>query len=306
MKQILIVFSCLAVIHGTTFAEKPYGGVVDKHGKPTHDLLQLLTATNITTDGTLSDIIVKTRDWLTPKNSSNKMNPKIAQALGKIGTVNAVLPQHKKYDHIFIMCDGFENILLNLSFAWVLISQKELASTDIIFLPTTRQANPLKENSAALKKLIDQYRSVLPLKKGYPWKKFPRTETEFVQLLIAQLDIPKKLKLKLASATLPVASNSGLANLAHKIAYAFLTRFGSPGHCLFITGNPFIGYQDAMLHRTTVQMKRLLKDSDHFEVAGPAADSHTPARVYLDTIARWVYEEMVRIRLEQPIKGKIL
>jgi hypothetical protein len=60
-----------------------------------------------------------------------------------------------------------------------------------------------------------------------------------------------------------------------------------PGKCLFVSNQPFLGYQDSVA-RTS------LPSTFAIETIGIQADQEIPVAVFLDNLARWLYQENIR------------
>ncbi len=60
-----------------------------------------------------------------------------------------------------------------------------------------------------------------------------------------------------------------------------------PGRCLFISSQPFCGYQDSVA-------RTYLPSSFEIETIGPNADEEIAVSIFLDNLARWLYQEKIR------------
>jgi len=64
----------------------------------------------------------------------------------------------------------------------------------------------------------------------------------------------------------------------------------SPGHCIAISSQPFIGYQHSVL--------QILSPTFTIETIGPKRQGPLPLPLSLDTLAKWMYQENLRLTKE--------
>jgi hypothetical protein len=64
----------------------------------------------------------------------------------------------------------------------------------------------------------------------------------------------------------------------------------SPGHCIAISSQPFIGYQHSVL--------QILSPTFTVETIGPKRQGSVPLALTLDTLAKWMYQEKLRLSQE--------
>ncbi len=108
------------------------------------------------------------------------------------------------------------------------------------------------------------------------------TETEMLLYLWAQADLPHELR----HATLTVI-NVPMKKTRPTIIDTivdWLKRAPSAGSCLIVANQPFVGYFD-------VVFRTYLPDTFTIETIGGAADASLPLSVFLDNIARCLYQE---------------
>jgi hypothetical protein len=108
------------------------------------------------------------------------------------------------------------------------------------------------------------------------WEKFPMPE-EMRKIPCLLVDAPGKCKGDGICAR-PNTSDTLIA---------WLKMNPGPGRCLFISSQPFCGYQDS-LARTNIP------SSFAIETIGPQASQGVSVAVYLDNLGRWLYTEANR------------
>lgn len=63
-----------------------------------------------------------------------------------------------------------------------------------------------------------------------------------------------------------------------------------PGRCLFVSDQPFCGYQESVA-------RTCLPAEFSIETIGAESDPDLPIAIYLDNLARWIYQEKIRVYL---------
>jgi len=117
-----------------------------------------------------------------------------------------------------------------------------------------------------------------------------RNESEAAGLIWGEADLPpgmRALPLVFISVPMKQSERGPQRPNTQDTLLAWLDTSPSTGSSLFITDQPFCGYQYAII-------RSCLPDSFAFDLAGPGADpsSHpAAAAITLDAIARWVYQD---------------
>ena len=227
-------------------------------------LFQLLSLCNITHDGTLPDIVAKTQAaWLRKAGTerwqiSEKSfeNPaKVRDLLTQLGMVNEVLPPKKQYDAIVIFGGTLNNMRKRLAYAEKLITNQKISAPQIVFLVGQRMSDPKIEEGHTT------------------------TETELARLVYAQSSLSKTTPALFVDT--PAQGNPPKRPTTADTIVEWIKQKPSQ-NVLFISSNPHIGYQAAVAQRA-------LKHP--VDIAGPATDPDELIAVYLDALARWLYEE---------------
>jgi hypothetical protein len=112
-------------------------------------------------------------------------------------------------------------------------------------------------------------------------------ESEAAHILWKEADLPPEMKkLPVVFVAVPMKEGGKRPNTQDTLL-AWLKREPQPHTALFISDQPFCGYQFAVI-------KASLPDSISFDVAGQGIDSPdhpAAAAIILDSIARWIYQE---------------
>jgi len=119
-----------------------------------------------------------------------------------------------------------------------------------------------------------------------------QTETDAAKWIWENADLPKQMrKCQLTFISLPMRDEAGVSKrpTTEDTIVAWLQMQQTPCSCLFISNQPFCGYQFAVI-------KSVLPPSFSFDVAGNAqtGEDQPLAAITLDTIARWLYVENTR------------
>lgn len=292
MKNILL---SLALLPLAIFAKKE-NGIVNNQGKPTKAFLHFLKAAKIKNNGTLGNILSNVQYWIQPTERATEHRNELRESLDKLGCIGAVPPKHSSYKTIVIIGGSFHEMLDRILFCWTLFERSHLTAHNFIILTSYRKLNPVTENQEELKKTYRKYKHVLPFKSENPWDRPYTTEAELANMLADRLNFPKKFSSQTIHIPTPVHINQ-LASMG-ELTLCFVKQAQNLGKTLFVCSNPYLGYHEAVLRRVSLQTKKMLKLAS-FEVVGIAADEHTPLNVYFDAIARWVFEEFLRIKLQK-------
>lgn len=119
-------------------------------------------------------------------------------------------------------------------------------------------------------------------------------ESEAALILWNEAELPDEMRqLPIAYIAVPMKIESGSPKRPNTedTIIAWLASGPAPCRALFISDQPFCGYQFAIL-------KAALPDQFQFDLAGPGVDPSihpAAAAITLDSIARWIYQEQIFI-----------
>ncbi len=269
-------------------------------GSPTRALLELLQECDISHDGTLADIVAKTQaSWIRKAGSERwdieqkkaGNSKKIVSLLQELGCVQATYPTKKHYDTVIIFGGTFGNMLKRFAYAYSLLQNGTITAKQIVFLVGQRPTNQAVESHEKIRAATDQFRMILPLRIGYGSGIQSATETDLAKRLCEQLLLPNGFP----PITFIDTPMQGTAQAPRRPQTAdtivrWLTTESPEGTYLFISSNPHVWYQHAVAERVVSQHQDLVPSTFNFETIGPAADPDENIGIYLDAIARWLYE----------------
>ena len=110
-------------------------------------------------------------------------------------------------------------------------------------------------------------------------------EAELLESLWVQMTSSQGLPPYLLVSTPMKHTDTGLQRPSTKgTLIQWMTSQPKPGRCLVISNQPFIPYQHIAILST-------LPSSFDVETIGLSAENDTPISVYLDNIAKWIYED---------------
>lgn len=270
----------------------------DAKGNLSQALTALLELTGIQHDGSLASAVEQTQQqWLRATGKErwqiNELFPEKRQEalllLDELGCIAAVQPTHNHYDYAIILGASVPAIRIRLSYL-AQLWQDGVHFENLIFLGGARPLDPQRESASVL---LDTKNKTLPAKNGWQYNGIlPTTEITMMQFIYDQADLPKEFMacpVKFISTPLQktnYAANPRNPNTADIIT-TWLAQDPMNGTCLFISNNPYIGYQDAVV-RTTMPQDFII------ETVGNAATDETKLSVFLDNCARWLYTEKIR------------
>lgn len=183
-------------------------------------------------------------------------------------------PKWTNYDKALILgattfC--MKNRLAYLKHLWI----EGVRFNQIVFLTGDRPLNP------AIEHMTDQCSN----------------ESEAARLIWQMADLPEEMRnLDVVWIAVPmkmVGSTLKRPNTEDTLL-AWLETNPDPCSALFVSDQPFCGYQFAIIHTT-------LPNSFEFDVIGPSVDpkSHPlAAAITLDTVARWMYQDAIRCKFD--------
>lgn len=301
---IVLSFGSIFLIEMRTnlFAGKGYAlpTIVDFDGKPTKNLRALLKIMEVQHDGTLANIVeITQKDWLRQAGKerweindcfANKRE-QVRSLLRCLGVVDEVKPSQKKYTYALILGALLQRTRSRIAHLVSLFNQG-IRFDEIVVLTGQRSLNKKLESKELL---LDAHNDILPF--GKDWKFngiMPKTETEMTKMVLNQADLPegmKKLKITFVDSPMRKGANGTLRRpTTPDTVEDWLKMNPAPGSCLAISNQPYVGYQ----HETLCS---LLPQSFDVQTVGlkVCKQSDTIA-LYLDSIARWLYEKRRQLK----------
>jgi hypothetical protein len=269
---ICLCFTLLSSEHKELTIQNVRTAVIDNQKKPSKSLQHLLKELNIIHNDTLTGIIFETqKKWLRPKNKERGQlkdtlftKKEFCMPLFKnMGMLDQVHPSFTEYDYALIL--GVEVPLWayqRIFFCKQLLDQGKINVKHLVILACQRRVDLI----------------------------FPelKTETNLMKFLLERTGLQEKTKsLPTTFINLPMKKekeNQEIPPSTRDTVQQWLEQKPKPGKCLIFSNQPFVGYQDAVLQET-------LPEGFTVDTVGLAPKEGVNGSLYLDTLARWLYEK---------------
>ncbi len=278
--------------------------IVSPQGKPNAALLEVLKVLELLHDGTLNSIVAITQKKFLQTSPDGQrrerweleeimpeFRKKLMPHLDKLGMVDEIPPSKEKYDGVFMLGElvlGVRERLSYLSRLW----EKGTRFDKIIFLGGER---PLMDSGRETPKtLLDRNNKELPIREDWlPPNALPTTEFGMMKLVWDQAKLPQGLKeVKVEFVNAPLIYNPKTGRVDRPTTKDTIEKWletnPREGKFLAISNNPYIGYQHSVL-------KTYLPRGFQVETVGPKAPLNLPLSFYLGEMARWLYQEKLRL-----------
>ena len=268
-------------------------------GQPSPLLQDLLKELNVQHNDTLTDIVGKTQKaWLRPAGKerwhivpSGKQydEKKVKVLLRKLGYMERVLPCQDQYDYALIHGGSVTSLRTRLAYL-INLYQQGTRFGKIIFLSGQRPLDPEQEGSAIL---LDKHNNVLPFKEGWNFDGvLPHNEYELARFVFEQAKIPVEMQ-KIEAIFVNAQGKTEADGTYHRpttedTIREWLTSNPLPGTCVAVSHQPYVSYQHSVL-------MTFLPDTFGLDTVGERSSETLGVEVYLDTVARHLYQEHKRL-----------
>lgn len=239
------------------------------------DIEAVLKITGVTYDGTLQDLVkVTQKNWLRPAGKERwevgevheDKRKQLVPLFKRMGLIDAFITTEKSYDHILFMGATVFRMALRLE------TLKEVLGAltsyqDIVFLSGCRY-------------LTDNEKEFLK-KRG--WDPVAKTEAGIYPRMFEEFAIPLAKTICIDSAESKKTDGTSYRPTTADTVKDWLKTNPVPGTAVVISSQPFCHYQK-------VVTESLLPKTFKVSVVGVKAPEDTTVAVYLDTIARTLYQ----------------
>jgi hypothetical protein len=278
--------------------------LIDKHGKPCQALIELLYATTQglkkvpCTEFTLPRIVdVTQKEWLRPHGSERWEIQETAYAnrdvlidlLDQLCLFNEINPHKQHYNYCFVLGAIAPSVRGRLCYIFKLWDAG-VRFDNLIFLGSERPLDAQKDSAAVL---LDRSQTILPIRCDWTQTNgLPTTEVEMMKFIFGQATLPSGFdQINIQFISTPMKENEDGSvrrpNTGDTIAQ-WLSTDPILGSCLFISNQPYVGYQDAVI-------RTYMPSAFEVDVVGSCANPQKQnIDVVLDTLARWLYQENLR------------
>ena len=296
----LLAVSALLISIGTFMSQSTPQTfpILDAHGKPTKQLLSLLDILQLKHKGTLANIVEETQNqwlraagkerWQVDEILTNRKD-ELLPLFKQLGLYNEIKPSQKQYDYVLLLGATTHRMWTRLRYVYRLWEQG-IRFNHIILLGSERPLDPTLEtvevlngeHDASLSKRTDIDASV----------DLPKSEAQAFAYIFNHIDLPaamRELPLTIIDSAMRVNPNGTTKRpTTGDTIVDWLAQQPAPGTCLLVSNQPYVYYQDSVA-------KTFIPEQWHVETAGaPASDSVRVVEL-LDTLARTLYQENVRL-----------
>lgn len=250
-----------------------------KISEPLFDLLKIM---QIKCDRDISCVVKETQKKWLRKNERWETDEieidrkRVIPLLEKLNYVNEIVPEGNEYDYCLLLGASFSSFESRMGYLTELL-KKNVRFKELVFLGGKRPLADLE------KKLI--------LKK-YPLEKMPENEIEMMRLVFdkSRLSEIEKIKLTFVTADLQIKNGQLVRpNTEDTLRKWLLENKPVFGKCLAVSNQPYIGYQRAVL--------KMVLNGFSVETVGRKALDDEKISIYLDSLARELYQEAKRLNL---------
>ncbi|AXK60704.1 hypothetical protein [Candidatus Chromulinivorax destructor] len=278
--------------HESVVQETCNKSIVNEQGHPTDVLLQLLSLTDIEHDGSLASIVQATQKadsgWMRKEGcerwdivDTNVANQNdFFDLFHKLHLVDEIVPQQQQYDYVLLMGAAYDRIASRLQYA-IQLCKQGVRFDNVVILSGAR---PLTDAE------------ITALQRDYNFKDsaaVPATEAELMQFVYDTIKKPENMDhipVVLINAPMKITKNGALARpTTGDTVIEWMKLNPVVGSCLVISNQPYVCYQDSVA-------KTLLPHDFTVETVGEKSHDVTIG-IYLDTLARNLYQEKIRLSL---------
>jgi hypothetical protein len=257
----------------------------DAHDGPSDELIQLLDYLNIPHDRTLENIVdVTQKKFLRGRHqerwhiedSYHGQEVNLLPFFDRLSMVRNVYPLRLYYDYALVLGSLLETAKKRLSYL-VSLWEKGLRFGQLVILGGARALTDFEK---------EEFKSLLP------GASIPETEVEMLKIMYTYVSMPQSMRqipfILIDAAAQPNAARATTGDTVK----AWLATSPLPGTVLAISSQPFVAYQDKVV-------KTVLPPEFVVETVGPESSDDIVSAVYLDNLARWIYQEQeLRKRLD--------
>lgn len=222
--------------------------------------------------------------WQVQDNLSPIDKNRVLAQFETLGFFDAITPKKSSYDYFVVLGASIKNVRTRLAYLkklWV----DGIRAKRIVFLTGARRLEPFE----GPEQLNDRTQTTLPIKASWqPPAKHPEFETDLMRELWLQAELPTELA-ALPLDVINTPEQKWPDGSTHRpntgdTAVAWLATKPTPGSCLCISVQPYVGYQGAV-------MRRLMPAPFTIETVGAAvqiAERQDPrsVSVLVDTLLR--------------------
>lgn len=269
----IFLFLCAASLPLMGFEQE---NLIESNAAPTTALKRLFFLLDIPQESNLNNLVSATQmRWIqTGKERwefeliEEDKKEHLIPIFKQIGLYDEVPSSRAEYDYALIYGGFYSRVLNRIEY---LISEyrRGVRFNTIVLLTGQRTLDPNTEE----KQLPFQTETEMML---FCWKNAVMPE-EMRKIPLQLVDAPKQLKI----------DGSWVRPNTKDTLIEWLKTQPISGSCLCVSSQPFCGYQDSVA-------KTYFPSSFSIETIGMKSEQNLPISVYLDNLARWLYQEKIR------------
>lgn len=266
--------------------------IVSDHKQVSSDILKLLELTGVFHDGTLADIVTQTQRFWLRKPGQERWDieqyvtdneSEIRSVFEEMSMCGEIKPKLQEYDYVLILGGLFGRMTARLQHTIDLFKQG-VRFKKIVLLGSARPA--VATQGETLQKYLEwSGQSEL---EGVE----PQTEADMLKFIYQYSAMPDQMRqLPMQVIDVPMLGQEGALRrptTGDTITW-WLQTDPQPGTCLFVSSQPYVGYQDSVV-------KTDMPADFSVDTVGLACDSSKNIGILLDTVARWLYQEQNRLQ----------
>lgn len=268
--------------------------LLDDTGKPTAALLELACRLGVLHEESAVSINAALQEkWYRPGKLRAEISEEYAKRrtelmplFSRLGLVDAVLPPGGSYDYALLLGATVSTVRKRLRLLREQEAQGRIRFKWLVLLGSERLLRPDKESAEVVLKPGE-----LPFKKGWDYHGlFPKTEASMMVLVRLQSDLPEWPTTTVSTPLQRTPDGrTRNPNTEDTVRHWLRTR-PNPGRCLAVSSQPFVSFQ-------RIIVENVLRDDALWlvEACGYEAPDSLPVSVFLDTIAKQLYEEVRRL-----------
>lgn len=263
--------------------------ILDDKFKVTSPFKRIFYSLGMSCESDLKNVVEATQKKWIKNNERNRLGEidkrkqDFIYQLKELGCVDKILPSKERYDYCLLIGGVypiFNARLKYLADMW----KRGVRFKTLIFVAEDRLIDFEKEK----KQLLDSPNKQIKAKAS---QRLPQTEIDMMKFVFENSDLSKELK---EVKTIFLSSPGYIKNHRFFDALAIWTieKRPIPGPCLVVSSQPFVGFDESCIRSTL----------PHFEIEaiGDASPSDTKISIYLETLAKWLYNEALTNNLLPP------
>jgi hypothetical protein len=278
--------------------------ILDAQGNPSEDLVALLKISGLNHDGSLQSIVSITQKLLKTIRPDTKerweIDQKIEQELehnrkekivllSQLGLLQKRVPAGDYYDYCIFLSGILERVCKRVTY------MLELYNAGVRFdsLVVLAGERPLmqEENETVFLTMLD---NVIPRRKDFQLRtEFPKNEADMIEYVFDAIEMPIELRSKIIFVRSPMKINKEgvlIRPTTGDTVAEWLALNPKKGSILAISVQPYCLYQHSVL--------KTYLPGFNIETVGQAVKEDLSIALYMDTLARILYQENIRLNIK--------